>query len=258
MRIAFRPRVFDRVCVCLLVLPGLQMVIAAVLLAIGPRPSELHCDRATRSCTTFFPTAFHGGDTYRHDLAPLHDSRVVEVPGREQAWKVGNGSAEIILGQGTRVAERIAQYRQLASDFQAFLADPQRATFDVTYRDLTAPPFWLFAIMGFVMSYFGFRWWRGWYAELELDGAAGVIRIHRKPMWLGGPRRLVVARADARLEASVQRRAVGRGQRANFAVIALRDAAGKRVFNYTTLYDRKSKAALDEHMAALHAFFAAG
>ena len=120
---------------------------------------------------------------------------------------------------------------------------------------MIAPPFWVLAVMGIVMCSFGFRWWRGWYAELELDTAAGVIRAHRKPMLLGGPRRVTWSRSEVKLETAVSKRSVGRGQRAMFVAIALRDQAGKRVFRYTTLYDRKSKGPLDEQLAALRAFF---
>ena len=113
MRITLRPRVLDRVCVCLLLLAGLQSLVFAVMFAIGPKPARLHCDRASAACTTFWPTALGGGDTYRHDLALLHDSRVVA-----SAWKVGNGSGEIVLGQPARSADQQASYQRMAADFR--------------------------------------------------------------------------------------------------------------------------------------------
>jgi len=253
--VTLRPRFFDRLCVFFLVLPGVQALFFAVMLALPHPPTTLHCERATQACAVFFPSLM-GGDRYGYDLGDFKTSHVVVNKAGMVEWKIERGKGPLWIGQATKKDARIEEYRRLADDFQAFLLDPKRTTFDASLAPVGGAPWPMLIIIGLVMCYFGLRWWRGWYAELELDPAAREITIHRKPMLFTGPRTKKVAASELRLVEAVENRYIGRGQRAKFARIELRDQTGKRVFRYTTLYDQKSRAVLDGYMALLAGFFA--
>jgi hypothetical protein len=254
-RVILRPRFFDRLCVCLLLFPGIQMLVMAVLFALGPKPATLHCDRGTQSCQTFFPTLFLGGNHYNYDLGDFQASHVVPNRDGTYSWKVDRGKGPLWLGIATKDPAKVAQYRRMAADLQTFLDHPQTATFDASFQTIGTAPWWLFVGVGLLACIYGFRWWRGWYAELELDRAAREITIHRRPMFFTGPRTVKLAASDVRLDEAIERRYVGNFQRALFARFELRDTHGKRVFRYATLYDKKSCAQLDGYLVALKSFF---
>ena len=253
-RVTLRPRFFDRLCVCLLLLPGIQMVVMAVMFMAGPRPGTVHCDRGTQECIAYYPSLF-GGNHYHYDLGDWHASHVVQSKDGTYNWKVERGAGPLWLGLTTKDQALVARYQQMASDLQTFLDHPHSATFDASFQTMKPAPWPMLIIIGLVMCYFGLRWWRGWYAELELDPAAREITIHRKPMLFTGPRTKKLAASELRLAEAVENRYIGRGQRAKFARIELRDQTGKLVFRYTTLYDNKSRAVIDGYMQLLAGFF---
>lgn len=258
-RIVLKPRFFDRECVVLLTLPALgSLVLVFMVLINKPRAETVHCDRASGHCTYFFPGPFNG-DTYGDDLAHWKSSTVLTRKSGEMTWKVERTTTSLWLGSDTKDPATIALYRKLSADLQAFLSDPSRPTYDAAIPPVPPKYFPLFFVVlfGGLMGYFGFRWWRGWYAELVLDPAQRTITIHRRPMFFTGPRTLTRPVSELRLVEAVENRYIGRGQRAKFAHFELRDAAtGKRVFKYLAYYDRKSRAQLDGDMALLARFFA--
>ena len=254
-RVTLRPRFFDRLCVFFLVLPGLQALLFAVLsMTSTAKQSTFHCDRAATTCRVFWPSLF-GGNRYSYDLRDLKTSRL----GQDKAgtsWVVDRGTGPLWLGQSTKDPKVIAEYQRFSADLQAFLGDPSRPTFDASYGQAKKPPSpWLLLAIGAVFLAFGLPWWHGWYAELELDSAAREITIHRRPRLFTGPRTQKYAASDLRLGEGVENHYIGRGQRAKFVRFELRDASGKRVFRYLTLYDARSRAKLDGDMQRLQDFF---
>jgi len=205
--------------VTLLVLPALgSLVLVAMLLVTreSARIETVHCDRAANLCTYFFPGPFNG-DTYTDALSNWKSSKVVTRK-TGTTWKVERGTTPLWLGSDTSDAPTIALYRKLSGDLQAFLGDPARATYDAA---LPPPPksyvgFAFIFLFGALCGFFGFRWWRGWYAELELDPKERTITIHRRPMFFTGPRTLTRAVNELRLVEAVENRYIGRGQRAKF------------------------------------------
>jgi hypothetical protein len=252
--VTLRPRFFDRLYVTLLVLMAVGSAIGIGLSLIPQGPPHLHCERAANTCTMFWPSPMIGS-TYDYDLSTLKNSRTYKDKGGT-GWKVDWGARPLWLATSSNDPAAIAAYTRLAADFQAFLTDPSRPTFDGTYGAPPKPRIWIFILaFGLVCGYFGFRWWRGWYAEIELDSAARELTIHRRPMFFTGPRTKKYAASELRLSEHVDKRSLGRGQSAKFATFELRDAHGKRVFKYTTMYDGKHRAVLDGHMALLRDFF---
>jgi hypothetical protein len=249
----FRPRFFDQLCVALLVLSGLMALVLAGLSLRGPTATTFHCDRASQACEAYFPSLF-GGDRYEYPLATLRTSQVIDRASGEASWMIDRTTGPLHLGQDSKQPEIIAGYRHMAADLQAFLNDPTRPAFDASFTLQTHAPVAALVIVGLVMALLGFRWWRGWAAELELDRTADTLTIHRRPMFFTGPRRVTLPRRELRLREAVQLRYVGKGQRAKFARFELRDARGRRVFAYATLYDAKSRATLDGYLATLGAF----
>lgn len=249
-----RPRFFDRFYVSLLVLWAVGGVIGAGLALIPQGPAHLHCERAPNKCTMFWPSPMIGS-TYEYDLSTLKNSRTYTDKGGT-GWKVDWGARPLWLATSSNKAADIKLYTQLASDFQAFLADPSHPTFDATYGAPPAqvPIFMVILAFGLFAGYFGFRWWRGWYATLEVDHAAREITIHRKPMFFTGPRTQKYAARDLTLSEHVDKRYLGRGASAKFAKFELRDQQGKRVFKYTIMYDNKNRAVLDGYMQLLRDF----
>jgi len=254
-RVTLRPRFFDRLCVCLLLLPGIQMVVMAVMFMAGPRPGTVHCDRGTQECIAYYPSLF-GGNHYHYDLGDWHASHVVQNRDGTYEWKVERGQGPLWLGLATKDKATVAHYQQLAAELQAFLEHPHSATYDASFQTMKAAPWPLLLIVGLIATFYGFRWWRGWYAELELDPGARELTIHRKPMFFTGARTRTYAAKDLRLLERIENRYVGRGQRAKFARFELRDLQGKRVFRYTTMYDAANRAVLDGYMALLKDFVA--
>lgn len=240
-------------------MPALGSLVLAVLLIMhSPKPETVHCDRAAQTCTYFFPS-FGRGDTYTNALGDWKASKVVHYKKGGASWQVERPQGPLWLGsqQGDRATMDL--YTKLSSDLQAFLDSPQRATFDAVLPSskVTYVGFVFIQVFGLLLGYFGFRWWRGWYAELELDPRERTITIHRRPMFFTGPRTLTRPAKELRLVENVERRSVGRGQSAKFARFELRDTGGKLVFHYRTLYDRKSRAKLDGDMKLLAEFVTA-
>ncbi len=251
-----RPRFFDRLYVTLLVMIALGGVIMGALSLRPLAPAHLHCERGANQCTMVWPSAFVT-DGYSYDLSTLKNSRTYAGTHGGTGWRVDWGTRDLWLAQPSTDPAAVATYTRLARDFQAFLADPSRTTFDGSYAVAGLPVGLVISVLAFglVCGFFGVRWWRGWYAELEIDKAAGEITIHRRPMFFTGPRTVKLARRDLQLLESVEKRYLGRGQSAKFARFELHDTRGKRVFSYTTMYDRKSRAVLDGYMALLQEFF---
>ena len=234
-------------------------VLAFMALTYKPMPQTVHCDRASARCTYFFPGPFNG-DTYSNAITEWKSSKIVTRRDGEKSWKVERTSTPLWLGTDSDDAPTIELYRKYSADLQAFLDDPTRASYDAAFP---IPPrgnpagLILIVAFGLLLGWFGFRWWRGWYAELELDPAQRTITIHRRPMFFTGPRRVTIAVRELRLRESVEQRNVGRGSRAKFAIFELRDqATDKRVFKYAALYDGRTRAKLDGDQALLSKFFA--
>jgi len=258
-RVVFRPRFFDRECVFLLVVPALGSLVLAVLLALhDPKPETVHCDRAAQTCTYFFPSFV--GNTYTNALGDWKKSEVVHYKRGGASWKVTRPQGPLWLGSQQGDQETMDLYTRFSADLQAFLDDPKRPTFDALLppSKVTYVGFVFVFLFGLLLGFFGFRWWRGWYCELELDPHERTITIHRRPMFFTGPRTLELSVKDLKLSEHVERRDIGRGQTAKFARFELRNTAGKRVWRYTTLYDKKSRAKLDGDMALLRNLFAGG
>lgn len=261
-RLVFRPRLFDRVCVFLLVIPCLgALELAVMALLASPKPQTVHCDRASGHCAYFFPGLLNG-NTYSDAITDWKSSKLVTRRNGEKTWVVDRTSTPLWLGNDTDDAPTIALYRKYSADLQAFLDDPNRATYDAEFPlPPRGSPAGVIVIVAFglLLGWFGFRWWRGWYAELELDPAQRTITIHRRPMFFTGPRRVTHAVRDLRLHEAVEQRNVGRGNRAKFAIFELRDkATDKRVFKYAALYDGRTRAKLDGEQALLSKFFQGG
>ena len=259
-RIVLRPRVFDRMCVGFLVLCCLGSVELGVMaLTHTARPQTVHCDRGSGRCTYFFDGPFNG-DTYSNAIAEWKSSKVITRRNGDKTWKVERTSTPLWLGTDTKDAATIALYQRMSADLQAFLDDPTRPTYDAVFP--LPPPvshFPLIFVFGFglLLGWFGFRWWRGWYATLELDAAQRAITIHRHPMFFTGPRTVTRHVKDLRLVERVEQRSVGRGNRAKFAVFQLREqSTDSLVFKYAALYDGRTRAKLDGEMALLSRFFA--
>lgn len=258
-RIVLRPRLFDRVCVFLLVVPcfGAFMLTVMVLIA-HPQPQTVHCDRASGRCAYFFPGPFNG-DTYSNAIAEWKHSKIITRRNGDKTWMVERTSTPLWLGTDTTDAATIELYRKYSADLQAFLDDPNRATYDAVFPlppPVNRAPVIFIIAFGLLLGWFGFRWWRGWYAELELDAATRSIIIHRRPMFFTGPRTVTRHVKDLRLVERVEQRNVGRGNRAKFALFELREqATDKPVFKYAALYDGRTRAKLDGDMALLARFF---
>jgi hypothetical protein len=255
-RVVLRPRFFDRECVFLLVTPALGSLLLAVMLALhSPQPETIHCERATQQCTYFFP-GFRTGDTYTNALADWKSSKVIHDKQGGASWKVERRQGPLWLGSQQGDQATMALYAKLSADLQAFIDDPNRPTFDAMLppSKVTYVAFALIFPFGLLLGFFGFRWWRGWYAELELDPHKRTITIHRRPMFFTGPRTLEKPVSELRLSEDVERRNIGKGQSAKFARFELWDTRGKRVFKYLTLYDNKSRAQLDADMKLLSDF----
>lgn len=258
-RIVLRPRFFDRECVFLLVVPclGAAMLTVMALLA-RPMSETVHCDRASASCTYFFPGMFNG-NTYTNPLAEWKSSKLITRKSGEKAWKVERTSTPLWLGWDSSDPSTVALFQKYAGELQTFLETPSQPTFDVAFPKEPIQRWRVIYIIAFgtFLGWFGFRWWRGWYSTLTLDPAARTITIYRKPMFFIGPRTVTRAASELRLVENVEDRYIGRGNRAKFALFELRDkATNKRVFKYVTLYDRKSRAQIDGDMALLARFVA--
>jgi len=255
--IVLRPRFFDRECVFLLVMPALGSLVFVVLLLVhSPKPETIHCERAIQTCTYFFPS-FGSGDTYTNAIGDWKASKVVHYKAGDASWKVERTQGPLWLGLQQSDRATIDLFERLSTDLQAFLDDPNRPTFDAVVppnQNVSYAGFIGIVAFGLLLGYFGFKWWRGWYATLELDQQQRTVTIHRRPMFFTGPRTVTKPVNELRLVEGVERRSVGRGQSAKFARFELRDPQGKLVFRYRTLYDKKSRAKLDGDMKLLADF----
>ena len=233
-------------------------VMAVMALTGTPKPQTVHCDRASGRCTYFFPGPFNG-DTYSNAIAEWKSSKIVTRRNGDKTWKVERTSTPLWLGSDTKDAPTLELYRRFSADLQAFLDDPNRPTYDAEFPlPPRGSPVGAVVIIAFglLLGRFGFRWWRGWYAELELDPAQRTITIHRRPMFFAGPRTVTRHVKDLRLVEAVENRYIGRGQRAKFAHFELREqTTNRRVFKYLALYDGKTRAQLDGDMVLLSRFF---
>ena len=245
-------------CVAFLVLPCLvAFALPVMVLMHTVKPETVHCDRASGRCTYFFDGPF-SGDTYENPIAEWKSSKVVTRRNGAKTWKVERTSTPLWLGSDAKDAPTIALYDKLSADLQAFLDDPARPTFDAVFPlpHVSYVPLLFVIGFGLLLGWFGFRWWRGWYAELELDAATRSVIIHRRPMFFTGPRTVTRQVKDLRLVEAVENRYIGRGQRAKFAHFELREqATDRRVFKYLALYDGKTRAKLEGDMALLASFF---
>jgi hypothetical protein len=200
-----------------------------------------------------------GTDTYSDQLSNFTASTVVEHKDHTASWKVERTTRPLWLGNQTGDAQLLAIYRDRSADLQAFLADRGRATYDARFElPRTGSPAGIVVIglFSLLLAYFGFRWWRGWYAELEVAGDEIIIR--RRPMFFTGPRELRMPMGDLVLSEHVEKRYLGKGQSAKFALFELRTREGKRVFKYTTMYDQKSRGVLDGYMQLLGSHISRG
>lgn len=253
LTLAFAPRLFDRIVVAILLLAGLESAYLVARLAIWKPASSVTCSRAAGTCVAEVGSMV-GTQTFALPIASLARSRV--VAGRHGArWLVARDGNDFELGTPSTDAARIATYRRLADQLDAFLGDRSAPAFSASYTSFDATAGLIVAPVAVLLIVLALRWWNGWRATLVFDRAAGQLAIVRRPALFGGGRRTYALAEVAGVETSQTRTVTTRGTFLTTKLV-VRARDGRALFGYRMLLDRKARAATAARCEAARAFLA--
>jgi hypothetical protein len=198
LTIAFRRTRAEKVVTVIAALVALQMSYIAARIFVFPQQSGLVCDRARDGCTHSGTDIL--GSSWRYTF-PAHEMKRSQVEGTkyhgEVRWIVDTTSTTrnpLELGLPTGRKAQQEQYNRHSAALQAFIDNPDQATFEAHYDSLGGPAGVVWILMALLFGFLLFRLIHGWRARLVVDRRTGVVTIHRTPnLWPLARRRIPLA-----------------------------------------------------------------
>jgi hypothetical protein len=251
-----RPDLAQRIWVFLFVTIGVSGIVlggfSLFWLVKGSPPVSFRCTRATQRCDQTWPSPL-ATTTTTFALAKLHHSRIY-WSGGQATWAVDNGPARIDLAYPSSDDDRVAEYRRLAADFEAFLTDPAKPTFAASYPGVSAALWWMLFV-GLGSGWIGGKLWRGWSTAVVFDPAAHTLTVMRRPRLFTGPPRRTFPAGEVTLSTNGRKRVnVGRGVKLDHMHITM-EHRGETVVDHLIPYaTKRGKTHVDATIAKLRSF----